>query len=328
MKKIRHLFSLLAVLIFALLFYGSAVQKDLLITDGSRADGTLTLSYEYGAFEQPKLNMENAQQKIIDKCKAWGYSGADFFEAGERHCLSYDAYGGCNRWKVIHKAQCIFEPVQVVKTSNEPDVFSGTGIIISRDGIIVTNQHLIDGSVQILIKGVNGDFTKSYLGKVLIEDKQNDLALVKIDDNNFSPIDSIPFIIYDKSKNVGSNVFCLGYPLRATMGDEIKLTNGIISSKTGYQGDISSYQLTVAVQPGNSGAPLFDDNGYLIGIINAKHIDAENASYAKKSTFLLSLIDIISNKIDLGNKTNLNNAPFPQQVQILKEYVYIIEVTK
>jgi len=328
MKKIKHLFSFLTMLLFVLMFWGSAVQKDLLITDGSRADGTLTLSYEYGAFEQPEVNWDNAKQKTIDKCRSWGYSGAEFFEAGERRCLSFDAYGGCNQWRVTYKAQCTLESIPEGNRTNGHDVSSGSGIAISRDGIIVTNQHVIDGSSKIIVKGVNGDFSKSYIGEVLIEDKQNDLALIKIDDYSFSQIDTIPFIIYNKSKNVGSNVFCLGYPLRSTMGDEIKLTNGIVSSRSGYEGDISSYQLTVAVQPGNSGAPVFDDNGYLVGIINAKHIDTENASSAKKSTFLLSLIDVIPNKIDLQQNSNLHNISLPQQVQILKKYIYIIEVTK
>jgi S1-C subfamily serine protease len=77
------------------------------------------------------------------------------------------------------------------------------------------------------------------------------------------------------------------------MGDEVKLTNGIISSKSGFQGDVTSYQITAPVQPGNSGGPLFDDKGNIIGIINAKHVGAENASYAIKASYLMNLIDLM-----------------------------------
>ena len=81
--------------------------------------------------------------------------------------------------------------------------------------------------------------------------------------------------------------------MRATMGDEVKLTNGIISSKSGFQGDVTSYQITAPVQQGNSGGPLFDSKGNIIGIINAKHAGAENASYAIKASYLMNLIDLM-----------------------------------
>ncbi len=77
--------------------------------------------------------------------------------------------------------------------------------------------------------------------------------------------------------DVGETVYVSGYPLRATMGDEIKLTNGI---KSGFQGDITNYQISVPVQPGNSDGPLPDSNGNVTGVISAKHIGAENVSYA------------------------------------------------
>lgn len=326
MQKIKHLVSSLTVLLFIFLFWASTVQKDLLITNGSRSDGTLTLSYEYGAFEVPEVNWENAKLKAIDKCKSWGYAGAEFFEAGESHCLSYNMYGSCTRWRVIYKCQCTIEPTPKITDANKPTKSSGSGFAISSNGIIVTNQHVIEGANEISIKGVNGDFSKSFYGKVLLEDKKNDLALIKINDFNFSRIDTIPFLIVNKSIDVGSNVYCLGFPLRSSMGDEIKLTNGIVSSKSGIQGDISSYQLTVAVQPGNSGAPLFDKNGNLVGVINAKHIDAENASYAIKSTFLLNLIDLLPNPIKLTEKSFLTEMSLVKQVEALKRYIYIIEV--
>ena len=69
----------------------------------------------------------------------------------------------------------------------------------------------------------------------------------------------MPYTFSKTLIETGEMVFALGYPLRATMGDEIKLTNGIISSRTGFMGNISNYQISIPVQPGNSGGPMFDE---------------------------------------------------------------------
>lgn len=145
--------------------------------------------------------------------------------------------------------------------TNPSKLGSGTGFGISSNGVIATNFHVIDGAKTIKVRGINSDFTKTYIAKVLVSDKNNDLALIQIEDNVNTTLGIMPYTIKRSLSGVGENIFVLGYPLRATMGDEIKLTNGIISSKTGFQGDITSYQISAPVQPGNSGGPLFDNQG-------------------------------------------------------------------
>ena len=83
-------------------------------------------------------------------------------------------------------------------------------------------------------------------------DLTNDLIL-KIEDNQFSGFGTIPYGVSSKMADVGESIFVLGYPLTQTMGDEIKLTDGLISSRTGFQGDIANYQMSAPVQPENSG---------------------------------------------------------------------------
>ena len=205
---------------------------------------------------------------------------------------------------------------------------SGTGYAISSNGYIVTNHHVTNGSNSIKVRGVNGDFSKTYNAKVIIEDKNNDLSIIKIDDPKFTTLGTIPYIIANRASDVGSSVFVLGYPLRATMGDEVKLTNGIISSKSGFQGDVTSYQITAPVQPGNSGGPLFDDKGNIIGIINAKHIGAENASYAIKASYLMNLIDLMPTPPKLQTISTVSGKPLTEQVKILKKFTYIIEINQ
>lgn len=212
----------------------------------------------------------------------------------------------------------------VTSFSNIPA--SGTGFAITSNGLIVTNNHVIEGAKTIKVRGINGDFSRAYSAKLVTTDKNNDLAIIKIDDYSFTSLGTIPYIIKSSGSNVGENIFVLGYPLRATMGVEIKLTNGIISSKTGFQGDVTSYQISAPVQPGNSGGPLFDSQGNLIGIINAKHIGAENASYALKVSYLSNLIDLLEYPPTLQKVSTLGGKQLTQQVSLIKKFVYIIEL--
>ena len=210
--------------------------------------------------------------------------------------------------------------------SNNNIKSSGTGFAISSNGVIITNNHVIDGANKIIVKGLNGDFSMSYSAKVLVTDKTNDLAIIKIDDVQFKNISKLPYTIKTKLSDVGENIFVLGFPLRATMGEEIKLTNGLISSKTGFQGDITTYQVSAPVQPGNSGGPVFDKEGNIIGIIKAKHQLAENVSYAIKSSYLINLLEILDPSVSLPLVNILHSKTLSQQVELAKKFVYIVEV--
>lgn len=201
---------------------------------------------------------------------------------------------------------------------------SGTGFLISSEGYIVTNHHVIKAANSIKVRGLNGDFNKSVSAKLFIEDINNDLAIIKIDYQT-PTLTETPFTIVSTRVDPGNSIFCLGYPLRATMGDEVKITNGIISSNSGFMGDITSYQISAPVQPGNSGGPLFDNKGNLIGIINAKHVGAENVSYAVKSVYLLNLINSLNKSIKLQQINKISTLSLPEKIKIIKKYTYIIE---
>ena len=203
---------------------------------------------------------------------------------------------------------------------------SGTGFALTSNGLIVTNNHVIDGANSIKIKGVNGNFKKIYNATILIKDEKNDLAILKIDDKNFESFGTLPYMTNFNIVDVGSSVYSLGYPLRATMGDEVKLTNGIISSKTGFKGDITSYQTSVPVQSGNSGGPLFSNKGDIVGIVNSKHLGAENVSYAIKTSYLKNLMQSLDTKLDLTKHNSISNLNLTSQIKKIKKYVYIIEV--
>ena len=98
---------------------------------------------------------------------------------------------------------------------------SGKGFANNFNGIIVTDYHVIEDNKSIKIKGINGDFNKSYNANLLCNNKHTDLALLQISDYSFTLISKIPFAIKTKLADVGESIFVLGYPYRATMGDEI-----------------------------------------------------------------------------------------------------------
>ena len=123
---------------------------------------------------------------------------------------------------------------------------------------------------------------------------------------------------------MGEEVFVLGYPLTSTMGDEIKLTTGVISSKTGFQGDVSLYQISAPIQPGNSGGPLFDNKGNLIGVVSAKHKGAENVGYAIKTSYLKNLVESSTSTSILPNNNQVVGQPLTGKVKRLKNYVFMI----
>lgn len=214
------------------------------------------------------------------------------------------------------------------KKAKEEAPRSGTGFAISKDGLIVTNHHVVANANSIKIRGVNNDFNTKYSASVVREDITNDLVILKIDDSSIKLNSAIPFNIKNTSSEVGEDIFVLGYPLTATMGEEIKLTTGIISSKTGFQGDVNQYQISAPIQPGNSGGPVFDKKGNLLGIISSKHLDTENVGYSIKSQFLINLIDVLPYSVSNTTSGILINKTLPEQVKILKKYVFIIEVNQ
>ena len=94
----------------------------------------------------------------------------------------------------------------------------------------------------------------------------------------------------------------------------------------GFQGDITSYQLSVPIQPGNSGGPLLDNEGNLIGVINAMHRGADYATYAVKSNILANLVELLPNAPSLDNSSILSNISLAKQAAIIEDFVVLIKV--
>ncbi len=208
-----------------------------------------------------------------------------------------------------------------IGSSSKSQSWSGTGFALMKD-YIVTNYHVVEDAKSIYIQGVNGDFNKKHSASVIATDKVNDLALLKFDTPQ--NITNIPYTVKTYTSEVGEDIWVLGYPLTSTMGDEIKLTNGIISAKSGFEGDVAMYQISAPVQPGNSGGPVFDSKGNLIGIVCAHHRGAENVSYAIKTTYLRNLIESTLSNTIFPQTNRLSQSNLAGKVKLTKDYVYYI----
>lgn len=202
--------------------------------------------------------------------------------------------------------------------------WTGTGFAL-KDGYVVTNNHVVDGAKSIIILGVNGNTSTEYTAHVVGVDKNNDLALIKIDDYRFKGFTNIPYAVPNTSCEVGTDVFVLGYPLTQYMGDEIKLTNGIISSKTGYKGDVSTYQISAPVQSGNSGGPMFDNSGNVVGIVNAGIPDADNVGYAIKTAYLYNLVNSVASSAIIPRNNSVVQGTLANKVKQVKKCVFFIK---
>lgn len=201
--------------------------------------------------------------------------------------------------------------------------WTGTGFAIKGE-YIITNHHVVNGAQSLQVRGVRGDFTKMYNAVIVAKDESHDMAIIRIEDSRFTGFGEIPYSIKPSLSEVGEDIFILGYPLLSTMGEEVKLTTGIISSRSGFQGEVSSYQVSAPIQPGNSGGPLFDTNGDVVGIVNAKHRQADNASYAIKSPYLHLFVQNGVGDDAIPTNRKLLGLSLTDKVKAIKQFVFII----
>jgi S1-C subfamily serine protease len=152
------------------------------------------------------------------------------------------------------------QPVKSTKTVGK----TGTGFVISANGHVVTNQHVVDGCVGDIHGNLSGEPPITL--RVVSSDETNDLALLQ------APISSIKEVatIRDKAIHPGDAVVAIGYPFHGLLTSDFTVTTGIVSSLSGVLNDTRFLQISAAVQPGNSGGPLLDSAGQVVGMVAAK----------------------------------------------------------
>lgn len=204
---------------------------------------------------------------------------------------------------------------------------TGSGIILN-DGIIATNFHVIEGASQIDVTYISDGVLKTCSANLLCADKANDLALITINGNMHNKNIVTPYKIVSDIVDTGTSVFTMGYPMADILGKEVKVTDGMISSKTGYNGDVVTYQISAPIQPGNSGGALFDKKGNLIGITNAGIKGADNVGYAIKSPYLINLIKSTPINIKIAIGKDERDKDLTQLIKQYTPYVVYIKANK
>lgn len=208
---------------------------------------------------------------------------------------------------------------------------TGSGFLVSPDGIIATNAHVISGAKELKVSLPSEIGTTEYTAELLLKDESNDVALLKISDPRFQAFSELPYSIV-QSTEIGENVFTIGYPLNSVMGENYKVTNGIVSANSGLRDDVRFLQITTPIQPGNSGGPLFNEDGNIIGLTTAKlNEDAigtsiENVNYAIKATYLINIYNMLPNTQTLTTRSNLGGLELKEQIKELRKYVCLIKV--
>lgn len=170
--------------------------------------------------------------------------------------------------------------------------FTGTGFFVTDDGYLLTCYHVVEDAARISVRTKAGTFPATLVKA----DKANDVALLKVT-GKFSalPLGS------SRGMRMGESVFTIGFPNIELQGFAPKLTKGDINSLSGMQDDPREFQISVAVQPGNSGGPLVNQYGNVVGIMEARLADVntlettgllpQNVNYAMKGSVLNVLLD-------------------------------------
>ncbi len=193
-----------------------------------------------------------------------------------------------------------YNPLESKKKTKVQDSI-GTGFFVSKSKVL-TNNHVISSckDIELIRKGYTS------IAKIIAKDANNDLAILEADTSNSN---SLKFRT-GKGVRIGNEIVVLSYSLGDVLGTSIELTTGNISSLIGLADDTTELQMTAPVQPGNSGGPLLDTNGNIVGVVYArveKSISGrliQNANLAIKANAAQMFLDI--NNVDYAVESSNN----------------------
>jgi len=207
----------------------------------------------------------------------------------------------------------------------DPDIYTtgtGTAFVIDAKGYLVTNSHVVDKAKDVAVENEKGE----YLAHVVYSDVTKDIAILKIDDEGFKPYSSIPYSFSRSQADLAEPIFTLGYPR-----SEIVYGQGYLSAKTGFNADTLSCQIDINANHGNSGSPILNANGEVIGILNGRQTNIEGFAFAIQSRNIFNVLDDLKKdtlykKLKLNTRTQLVGMERKQQVKKLTDYIYMVKV--
>jgi S1-C subfamily serine protease len=203
-------------------------------------------------------------------------------------------------------------------------VTGGTSFLIDAKGYLVTNAHIVEGARSILVQNSKG---QDLAATVIFTDKLKDLAILKIEDTAFKAPATLGYSIKRGSADIAEQVYTLGFPR-----NEIVYGEGYLAAKTGFKGDTLTLQIAIAANPGNSGGPILNANGEVIGILSTKQTTAEGAVFATQSKFIFEALktlqkeDTTYKNIKIPAASSMKGWDRMQQVKKIADNVYMVKV--
>lgn len=200
---------------------------------------------------------------------------------------------------------------------------SGTGFALSNNGYLVTNYHVVSDADSLYIRTRNGNYYKASLKAF---NQQADIAILQVTDRGFRfGKGELPYSFAAGKTGLGARAFSLGYPQ-----DEIVYNEGYISSRNGFEGDSMQYRLEMPAEPGQSGAPVLDAEGSVIGILTAKETQTPGTAYAVSTRQLISLVRSLPRNmnVQLPKSNKLGQLNREQQLDKLQDYTCMVLVYK
>ncbi|MFL5811536.1 MAG: S1C family serine protease [Flavisolibacter sp.] len=214
------------------------------------------------------------------------------------------------------------------QSSNAPIEYKtgGTGFLIDAKGYMVTNAHVVKGAQHVAVQTNDG---KEFTATIVYTDETRDIAILKITDKSFKATSTLPYgIKRSGGADLAEPIFTLGYPR-----NDIVYGGGYIAAKTGYFGDTLACQIDIPANNGNSGSPILNKNGEVIGIISKKQTSLEGAVFAIHSKYIYDALNELQKQdtsfrsVKISNvSSSLKGKDRPQQVKAVMDYVYIVKV--
>jgi len=180
------------------------------------------------------------------------------------------------------------------KKTAKSSITRGTGFVVRPDGTVLTAFHLVENARSITVKCPNRETVPATLSQTA---RSTDLAVLRI------PLSGLSYLSLARAGSMrpGDSVFTIGFPTTEILGAEPKFTDGAVSALTGIQGEATLMQVTVPIQPGNSGGPLLNSEGLVVGILtstlairpflSATGTLPQNVNWAVKSDYAAPLFD-------------------------------------
>ena len=211
--------------------------------------------------------------------------------------------------------------------SSDRPTATGTGFFITDDGYLISNYHVVKGAAKVRLLTATGLIDAS----VVKVDAANDLALLKTT-GKFAPLP----VAASRTVKLGATVATVGFPSTGLQGFSPKLAKGEIGSLAGIQDDPCYFQISVPVQPGNSGGALVNERGNVVGVVSAKLNAAtalsasgslpENVNYAVKSSYLLSFLESVPDVSVKLKEANGKEIKFEEVVEKAKQAAVLVLV--